>query len=120
RLPVDPGVAVADFLIFEPLFPRSVLCCLQECQKSAHAISGHPLWEPGDAVEAALDDLVSWLNRNDIQDLVGAGLHESLTRVVNTVHYIGETIRRTYFEVVLQAPPGGVSPHAAGATSAGE
>ena len=38
----DPSVSVADFLIFDPLFPRSVRRCLRECQAAAHAISGRP------------------------------------------------------------------------------
>ena len=30
----DPGIAVAEFLIFDPLFPRSVRYCLRQCQQA--------------------------------------------------------------------------------------
>ena len=33
--PVDPGTAVADFLIFDDQFPRSVRRCLGECGTAA-------------------------------------------------------------------------------------
>ena len=48
----DPGVSVPDFLIFDALFPRSVLRCLRQSQAAAHAISGREIGRPGDKVEA--------------------------------------------------------------------
>ena len=36
----DPGIAVADFLIFDSIFPRSVRFCLGKCRAAAYAISG--------------------------------------------------------------------------------
>src|SRR5262249_15115174 len=40
RPPMDIGIAVSDFLIYDAEFPRSVRYCLTECQQLAHAISG--------------------------------------------------------------------------------
>ncbi len=105
RAATDPGVAVADFLIYDPLFPRSVLRCLRECQKAAHAISGRPLDQQGNEVEHGIHDLVSWLEGMDVAAILKAGLHESLTTVVDRTHDIGDAIRRTYFDVSLQAMP---------------
>lgn len=101
----DPSFAVTEFLVFDPLFPRSVKRCLQECQKAAHAISGRALGHPGNRVEQSLDALLTWLNLIDITDVVRAGLHETLTSVVNRIHDIGEAINRTYFDVGPQTPP---------------
>jgi uncharacterized alpha-E superfamily protein len=95
----DPGYSVAEFLIFDPLFPRSVRFCLIQCQKAAHAISGRPPSQPGNEVEHALDGLVRWLNLVKIDDFVRAGLHEELTRVINQTHEVGDAIHRTYFDV---------------------
>ena len=36
--------------------------------------------------------------------MIRAGLHESLTSVVNRVHDIGDAIHRTYFDVKAQLP----------------
>ncbi len=100
----DIGTAVADFLIFEPQFPRSVVCCLAECRQAARAISGRSEAEAENEVERLLDDLVSDLRRSNIAEVIRAGLHESLTRVVNTIHDIGAAIHRTYFDVKVQLP----------------
>src|SRR5262249_37802216 len=89
----------AEFLIFDPIFPRSVRFCLIQCHKAAHAISGRPLAQPENSVEHALDALVRWLNLIKIDDMVRAGLHEELTRVIDQTHEIGDAIHRTYCDV---------------------
>ena len=99
RAPVDTGTAVADFLIFDAQFPRSVCCCLAECRKAIHAISGRPLGECDNDVERQLEGLVSMLNGLTISEVVRAGLHETLTKVVNRTHDIGAAIHGTYFDV---------------------
>ncbi len=96
---VDTGIAVADFLIFDPLFPRSICFCLRESQKAAHAISGRPIGERGNDVEEWLADLSSWLAGSNINEVIKIGLHESLTLVVNRIHDLGDAIHRTYFDV---------------------
>jgi uncharacterized alpha-E superfamily protein len=104
RVAAEPGLAIPDFLIFDPLFPRSVRHCLRQCQRAAHAISGRPLSRPGNEVESALGELVGWLHLIKVGDFIQAGLHEALTRVINRIHEIGDAIHRTYFDVHLQAP----------------
>ncbi len=99
---VDPGVSVADFLIFDPLFPRSLNRCLRECQAAARAVAAG---RPADPVEQSLRDLLDWLDAESIEGLVRGGLHEALTTVVNSVHKIGEAIDQTYFDVGPQTPP---------------
>jgi uncharacterized alpha-E superfamily protein len=114
RVTAEPGVAVAEFLIFDPQFPRSVIRCLEACQTAAHAISGRSSDEPLDAVEREIAGLLTWLRGHDIQKVVRDGLHETLTRVVNTTHDIGTTIYKTYFDAHLQPLPAAEVPVAAG------
>jgi uncharacterized alpha-E superfamily protein len=119
----DPRVSVADFLIFDPLFPRSLRRCLHECQSAAHAISGRPATRPGDAAEQCLQDLIDWLEAKKIEELVRDGLHEALTTVVDTIHKIGDAIHRTYFDVGPQTPPapaGNFSPKSGGESASKE
>lgn len=104
RASADPGSAVADFLIFDPLFPRSVRHCLTQCRKAAHAISGRPLEDADNAVEEGLADLLAWLDGRNIADVVRTGMHEALTVVVDRTHDIGEAVHRTYFDVQHQPP----------------
>ncbi len=96
---LDTGVAVADFLIFDPHFPRSVLHCLSECRQAAHAISGRPQDQPANEVETMLAELTCWLAEININEVIRLGLHEVLTRVVDTTHEIGDAIHRTYFDM---------------------
>ena len=101
----DPGVSVADFLIFDPLFPRSLVRCLRECQAAARAISGRPAGAAPDGVEQSLQDLVDWLEAEKIEGLIRDGLHEALTAAVNGIHQIGDAVHQTYFDVGPQTPP---------------
>jgi len=102
RVLAEPSIAVAEFLIFDEQFPRSAVHCLQECQKATRAISGQPPDEPGDEVVRAIEALLSWLRSRDIHAVVREGLHETLTHVVNSIHEIGASIDKTYFDVRLQ------------------
>jgi uncharacterized alpha-E superfamily protein len=99
----DPGHSVAEFLVFHPLFPRSVRYCLNQCRQRVHRLSGHPVAKPGNEVEHALDSLFRWLNLVKIDDFVRAGLHEELTRVINRIHEVGDAIHRTFFDVRVQS-----------------
>lgn len=104
RLPADVGAAVADFLILDAEFPRSVRYCLSRCLASARAISGRPTGQPDNEVESVLAGLIGWLEPGSGPALIRAGLHETLTRVVDSTHEIGAAIHRTYFDVRGQAP----------------
>jgi uncharacterized alpha-E superfamily protein len=99
RLLGDLGHSVAEFLIFDTLFPRSMRFCLNECRKAVHSMSGRPSGEPGNEVEHALHSLIRWLNLVKIDDFVRAGLHQELTRVIAQIQEIGNAIHRTYFDV---------------------
>jgi uncharacterized alpha-E superfamily protein len=103
RLLGDPGHSVADFLIFDRLFPRSVRFCLNQCRVRVHMISGRPTSRPGNEAEHALDSIMRWLNLTKIDDFVRAGLHEELTRVINRIHEIGDAIHRTFFDVRVES-----------------
>jgi uncharacterized alpha-E superfamily protein len=106
----EPGYSVADFLIFDPIFPRSVRFCLNQCKKAVHAISGRPPTQPGNEVEHALDSLLRWLNLVKIDDFVRAGLHQELTSVINRIHEVGDAIHRTYFDVRIEFEAGSYGP----------
>ena len=103
--PADPGVSVPDFLIFDALFPRSVLRCLRQSQAAAHAISEREIARPENKVEESMHELIEWLGANRGEDFVRSGLHEALTKVVNRIHNIGDAIHATYFDIGPQTPP---------------
>ncbi len=99
-LPIDPGMAVAEFLIFDVEFPRSIRRCLMECHTAAGVISAG--W-PND-VDRTVDQLASWVDAKGIADVVAYGLHESLTHVVDSVTEIGNSIHKVYFDAAVVPP----------------
>jgi uncharacterized alpha-E superfamily protein len=92
------GSAVAEFLIFDKLFPRSVRHCIHACRLSMHRISGRKKNQPGNEAERFLDALSDWLHLVTIDDLVRTGLHESLTSVIDRIQEIGEAVHRSFFD----------------------
>ena len=50
---VDPATAVAEFLIFDEQFPRSIRRCLWECESAAAAAAGNPVGREPDRAGAA-------------------------------------------------------------------
>jgi uncharacterized alpha-E superfamily protein len=92
----DPGTAVAEFLIYEDAFPRSIHHCLSSCRRSLDSI-GRPVGLDATEVDRRLDELLQWLDSREILDLIRGGLHESLTYVVDSIHSIGSAIDETYF-----------------------
>src|SRR5438132_7616191 len=98
RRSFEYGTTIADFLIFDPIFPRSVRRCLLYCKEASHKISGRKRREPGNEAERLLENLVDWLSLATIDDLVKVGLHESLTNVIDKIHDIGGAISRAYFD----------------------
>jgi uncharacterized alpha-E superfamily protein len=102
RAGFEHGTQVADFLIFDRIFPRSVRFCLYKCKTASERISGRKRGEPGNELERQLDALIDWLNLLGIEDLVRAGLHESLTKVVDAIHEMGDAVYRDYFEIPVE------------------
>ncbi|HEX4611714.1 MAG TPA: alpha-E domain-containing protein [Urbifossiella sp.] len=102
--PLDPAVAVAEFLIFDEQFPRSIRRCVWECEGAAAAAAGNPLGRAPTPAETAVGDLLAWLDRRTITDVIRDGLHEALTHVVDSVYTIGEAIHASFFAAELKPP----------------
>ena len=101
----DPASSVAEFLIFDPLFPRSVRRCLLECRWASAAISGVPVSVgPANETDQKLEDLLGWLDATDIQQVIKMGLHEGLTHVVNATLEVGGAVYKSYFDPPVRPP----------------
>lgn len=104
-VPMDPGSAVAEFLLFDKEFPRSIRRCVRECAKAARAAAGNPQHREPTAAEAAVAELLTWLDSRTIRQVIDAGLHEALTHIVDAAIGIGNAIHASFFAAEVKPPP---------------
>jgi uncharacterized alpha-E superfamily protein len=88
---------VAEFLLLNMEFPRSVRHCLLRAERSLHHITGTPLGSWRTPVERAMGRLRSDLDYITIDDIVQRGLHEFLDDLQSQMNHIDSTIFETFF-----------------------
>ncbi len=89
--------AVAEFLILDKEFPRSVRSCILEAERSLHQITGTPIGSWRIPVERALGRLRSDLDYTTMEEVVHIGLHEFLDNLQSRMNDVGEKIFETFF-----------------------
>lgn len=88
---------VADFLILNRDFPRSVHSCLQRATHSLHAISGSPMGAFNNKAEQRLGRLLSELNYTQIDEIISGGLHEFLDALQIKLNQVDDSIFDNFF-----------------------
>lgn len=88
---------VAEFLILNREFPRSIYFCLLEVQRSLHVITGTPLGTWTNPAERALGRLCGELGYTTIEDIIEVGLHEFLDQIQQRVNDVGVKMGETFF-----------------------
>jgi uncharacterized alpha-E superfamily protein len=96
---LDPA-HVAEFLILDKDFPRSIQHCVVQAQHSLHAITQSPLHSFGNDAERRLGQLRARLDYADIPTIMGGGLHEYLDNVQLSLNDVGAAIHKRFFEIV--------------------
>lgn len=90
---------VADFLILDPNFPRSIHYCVARAQKSLHAISGtRPNTYRNDA-ERRMGKLRAQLDYVDISTIMKGGLHEYLDEIQQELNDVAGAIQERFFRL---------------------
>jgi uncharacterized alpha-E superfamily protein len=95
--------SVAEFLILNREFPRSIHFCLRELEHCLHQVTGTPLGTWSNAAERTLGRLCAEMGYLTIEDIIEIGLHEFLDRVQRRVNEVGEKVSETFF--VFNPPP---------------
>ncbi|MGF1577349.1 MAG: alpha-E domain-containing protein [Cyanophyceae cyanobacterium] len=90
-------LGVAEFLILEKTFPRSVEFCLMQADHSLRQITGTPMGTWRDPVERDLGRARSELEYLVIQDLIDMGLHEFLDSIQMKINRIDDAMFQTFF-----------------------
>lgn len=93
---IDP-FKVADFLLLNREFPRSVQSCLDRAALSLHAISGSPLDAFSNKAEQKLGRLLAELNYAQIDEIISKGLHEFLDGLQTRLNQVDDAVYETFF-----------------------
>jgi uncharacterized alpha-E superfamily protein len=92
-------MGVAEFLILDREFPRSIHFCLLQAERSLHEITGTPAGTWCYPVERVLGRLRSELDYITIEDIFNTGLHEFMDNLQQQVNAVGKRILETYFDL---------------------
>lgn len=90
---------VAEFLILDREFPRSVEFCLLQAERSLRQITGTPAGTWRNPAERALGRLRSDLDYLTIEDIMQTGLHEFLDHLQQQMNGVGEKIFKTFIDL---------------------
>ncbi len=93
---------VANFLIFDKNFPRSIYHCIAKTQVWLHRIAGTPQGSVTNAAEKHLGRLMADLEYTDIDEVIDSGLHEFLDNLQRRLNTMGGTIGTTFFNIEPQ------------------
>lgn len=88
---------VAEFLILNRDFPRSIQFCLLEAERSLYQITGTPMGTWRNPVERNLGQLRSELDFITIEEIIQSGLHEFLDQLQNRMNACGKKIFEAFF-----------------------
>jgi uncharacterized alpha-E superfamily protein len=92
-LPTD----VADFLLLDSAFPRSIRSCIQNADRSLHRITGSPEGTWSIPVELSLGKLRSNLDYVTIANVIDSGLHEFLDDLQSRGNAVDTLVAEAFF-----------------------
>jgi uncharacterized alpha-E superfamily protein len=93
---IDPE-QVVHFLLVDSSFPRSVHFCINESQRSLHAISGTPIQTYANPAEKQLGMLRSELDYADTKQILTDGLHEMLDLLQRKINLVDDAVFDIFF-----------------------
>jgi len=90
---------VANFLIFDNQFPRSIRHCINKTDECLHRITGAPYGSASNRAEKLLGRLKADLEYSDIDEVVDYGMHEYLDDLQTKLNDVGGAIGETFFNI---------------------
>lgn len=90
---------VADFLIFDNHFPRSIRHCINKAKVCLHRITGTPSGAAINLAEKKLGRIQADLEYTDINEVIEIGLHEYLDAMQSRIYEVGTAIGSTFFNI---------------------
>jgi uncharacterized alpha-E superfamily protein len=96
--------SVAEFLILNREFPRSIHFCLKAVQRSLHEITGTALSTWNNSAEREIGRLCAELSYLTIEDIIEIGLHEFLDQIQGRINQVGIKMSNTFFVTEIIPP----------------
>ena len=90
---------VAQFLILNRQFPRSIHFCLWQAEQCLHEITNTPVGSWCNSAERSLGKLCSQLSYLTIDDIIDSGLHEFLDQIQSSINDVGDRVYSTFFAI---------------------
>ncbi|MFT7640308.1 MAG: putative alpha-E superfamily protein [Pirellulaceae bacterium] len=88
---------VADFLILDRLFPRSIHFCVSKGLESLRNITGSAHGTFCNTSEQRMGLLCANMDYTSVDDIIRNGLHEYVDRFQKQLNLVGETIAEDFF-----------------------
>ncbi|HEY9629731.1 MAG TPA: alpha-E domain-containing protein [Coleofasciculaceae cyanobacterium] len=88
---------IANYLILDREFPRSIAYCLLQAERAMHEISSTTLGSWNNSAERSLGKVRSELDFITIEEIVQQGLHEFLDHIQTQLNCVGASIFETFF-----------------------
>jgi uncharacterized alpha-E superfamily protein len=98
---------VAEFLLLDRYFPRSIRHCLLEAQDSLRILSDSSAGNFANPAEQRLGRLTSSFNYAAVSEIIAAGLHQFLDNFQRDLNEVGDAIFATFFARRPDFDPGG-------------
>jgi len=89
---------VADFLILDRSFPRSMHFCIIRVEESLHAITGAAGGEFSNPAEKLVGRLKAELDYTHIDDVIGQGMHQFIDGFQLQLNRVGKAIHESFFQ----------------------
>lgn len=96
------SVDIAEFLILDKQFPRSILRCLLYAEQSLHTISGRRGSGYTNDAEKQLGQLRSRMEYTDINNILELGMHEYLDDIQKQLNLVSNSVFETFFSIESQ------------------
>jgi uncharacterized alpha-E superfamily protein len=89
--------SIAEFLVLDPQFPRSIRSCVTRVERSLHEIMGTPVGTWTTTVERTMGRLRTSIDYLTIDDIIEVGLHETLDGLQLGMNSVGVEIGEAFF-----------------------
>ncbi len=88
---------IAEFLLLDRDFPRSVRFCLSRADRALHAITGSPEGSGNTPAERRLGQLRAEFDYASVDEIIANGLHEFLDSIQSKLNDIDDAVFDTFF-----------------------